>query len=426
MHPSPGRVTARDATPADPAPARSLYIHIPFCAHKCHYCDFYSFVDARDQQAPFLDALVRELASLAPLAAPRGLTTLFIGWGTPSLLRVDLWQRLLDALHDLFNLRPILDGLGEFTVECNPESVTRGLMNTLAAGHVTRISLGAQSFNQRRLAVLERKHDPAAVARALAVSADAGIERRSIDLIYAIPDQSMDDLRADLDTAVTLDPSVEHLSAYCLTYEPNTPLTARARRGEITPAADDDAAAMQTLIHDTLTGVGFAHYEVSNFARSTGIGVSPASPAVSLHNLAYWRTEGWLAAGPSASAHILTTDPATGLPAGARWKNAPNLRTWLAGVTETGSAPAIDREPPDPRRTLRERLMMGVRLAEGLDAERALDHADRLGGAAALKSAVDRQCALGLLELADARWRPTQRGFLFADAIAVDLMAAIE
>lgn len=408
---------ARDACPPGAAPARSLYIHVPFCAHKCHYCDFYSFVDTRDQQRAFTRALIRELRGLAPLADGRGLESVFIGGGTPSLLGVEHWRTLLAALRDLFDLAPIAAGAGEFTVECNPESVTAELMETLAAGHVNRVSLGAQSFDPRHLATLERRHDPGRVATALATARDAGIHHRSLDLIFAVPGQTLDDVRADLEAALALDPAVDHLSAYCLTYEPNTPLAARATRGEIRPIDDDTAAAMQTLVRDTLAGAGFEQYEVSNYALGG---------ARSRHNLAYWRTEGWLAAGPSASAHVLTTDPATGLPAGARWKNMPSLRRWRAHVEATGSAPIVDFEPPDPARTLRERLMMGVRLAEGVDADRALEHADRLGCAEALSGAARRQRDLGLLDLEGGRWRPTARGFLFADAIAGALMGAVE
>ncbi len=433
-------LAAADAVPPGAEPARSLYIHVPFCSHKCHYCDFYSFVDTRDQLDAFVAALEIELAFLAPLADPAGLNTIFIGGGTPSLLRTDLWRGLLATLDRLFNLGPIRSGRGEFTVECNPDTVTRELMDTLAAGGVDRISLGAQSFDPAMLRALERTHSPENVGKALAHAAAAGIDRRSIDLIYAIPAQTLAGVRADLEAALSLDPGVEHLSAYCLTYEPNTPLTARAERGDITPTDEDTAAAMQTLVHETLAGAGFERYEVSNYARilpNSGTGVPPVrviidggtgvSPvrAASLHNLAYWKNESWLAAGPSASAHILTSDPDTGLPAGARWKNVPRLGDWIAGVTATGSSPITDHEPPDPARTLREHIMMGIRISEGVDAGLVLAHADRLGVAADLARAADSQRTLGLLETTGDRWRLTDPGYLHADGVAARLMAAI-
>ena len=436
--PRPGP-TALDATPRGAEPARALYIHVPFCAHKCHYCDFYSFVDARDQQDAFVAALVTEFASLAPCADPGGLHTIFIGGGTPSLLRPDLWRRLLAALDEAFNLAPIRAGRGEFTVECNPESTTPELMDALVAGGVDRVSVGAQSFDPTRLKTLERWHEPANVGRALARAAAAGVHRRSVDLIYAIPGQTLDCVRADLDAALALSPGVEHLSVYCLTYEPNTPLTARARRGDITPIDDDLAAEMQTLVHETLAAAGYERYEVSNFAQTMQRSDqnnadnpanhrpgSPRADARSMHNLAYWRSDGWLAAGPSASAHLLTTDARTGLPAGARWKNVPRLGDWIAGVTDTGSSPVVDHEPPDPSRALRERIMMGIRLREGLDAPLFLDHARRLGRARAVRAAADRQAQLGLLLMGADRWRLTDAGFLRADGVAATLMESID
>src|SRR5690606_635826 len=141
-----------------------LYIHVPFCFHKCHYCDFYSIVDTRDRQEAFVTRLERELNALTPYAgAP--LQTIFVGGGTPSLLRTDLWVRLLGALNRAFDLSAIMAGAGEFTVECNPETVTPGLMHTLAAGGVNRVSVGAQSFNPTHLKTLERWHDPENVGR---------------------------------------------------------------------------------------------------------------------------------------------------------------------------------------------------------------------------------------------------------------------
>jgi oxygen-independent coproporphyrinogen-3 oxidase len=214
-----------------------LYVHVPFCFHKCHYCDFYSLVDNRDRQAAFVERLEHELAAQAPLTQGQPLHTIFFGGGTPSLLRVDLWKRLLAFLNTTFDLSAIHRGVGEFTVECNPETVTPELMATLRAGGVDRISLGAQSFNPAHLKTLERWHDPANVARAIALARDAGIARQSIDLIFGIPGQTLADWTSDLEHAIAL--QTEHLSCYNLTYEPNTAMTARLKRGEFA-AADED------------------------------------------------------------------------------------------------------------------------------------------------------------------------------------------
>lgn len=180
-----GDVVARLAGHAPPV--RSLYIHIPFCFHKCHYCDFYSLVDTRDRQEPLVERLLVELGALAPLAQGEALRTIFVGGGTPTLLRVDLWERLLDRLGRIFDLGPIRAGEGEFTVECNPETASEELLGVLRAGGVSRLSMGAQSFDPRHLKTLERWHDPASVGRAVELARRAAIERLSVDLILRSP-----------------------------------------------------------------------------------------------------------------------------------------------------------------------------------------------------------------------------------------------
>jgi len=398
---------------------RSLYLHIPFCFHKCHYCDFYSIVDTQDRQSAFVEALLAELRAQAPWIDPRlGLETVFVGGGTPTLLSPALWRRLLAGSRDLFNLAPIDAGRGEFTVECNPETATAELMQTLARGGVNRISVGCQSFSEKHLRTLERHHRPENVQRALSLAADAGIDRRSVDLIFAIPGQTMDDWRDDLDRALSLDPGVEHISCYALTYEPNTAMTARLNRGQFAPVNDELEAEMYEAAVETLRGAGFERYEVSNFAR-----IDPGRETRCLHNLAYWRNEGWLGAGPSAASHLPV---AAG--GGHRWKNVPRLSEWMRGAQGDGLSPIVDYEPPDRRRAQAERIMMGLRLSEGLDADSLLNDARELGPEVeeALAASAEKQTQRGLLERIGSRWRLTNRGFLHADAIAAEMMATID
>lgn len=337
-----------------------------------------------------------------------------MGGGTPSLLHPDLWTRLLASLARLFDLR----NLDEFTVECNPETVTEPLMGVLKAGGVTRVSMGAQSFDPRHLKTLERWHDPSSVPKALRLAADAGIERRSIDLIYAIPGQTLDDWKRDLDLALALalDPGVEHLSCYALTYEPNTAMTRRLALGRFTPADEDLEADMFETTVATLRASGLERYEVSNFAR-------PGRECA--HNMAYWRQESWLAAGPSASAHLRLRDPVAG---GWRWKNLPRLTDWMEGVhANSAMPPVVDLEPPDPRRALAERVMTGLRLVEGIDADslRRDAHAAATSSVDALDDAIARETTTGLLTERAGRLVLSDRGFLFADGIASRLMAAL-
>lgn len=401
---------ASDNATSQPARAvGSLYIHVPFCFHKCHYCDFYSIVDSRDQQEAFVARLERELAALARWQGGGGLGTIFVGGGTPSLLRVELWERLLRMMRGVFDLSQFGTGPGEWTVECNPETVTSELMCVLREGGINRVSMGAQSFHPSHLRTLERWHDPASVARAIGLAQDAGIARQSIDLIYAIPGQTLEEWDADLRTA--LDLQTEHLSCYCLTYEPNTPMGVRLRQGRIEKASEDLEADMFEHTVRMLRGAGLERYEVSNFARSG---------AECRHNLAYWRQEGWLAAGPSASGHVR----------GVRWKNVVRLDDYLT-LDEQGFAALDDLEVPDARRALRERLWTGLRLREGIDADAALRDAARLSPRLpdALERVVLRQASLGAVEDVrgpSRRWRATDRGFLIADAIAREFFAAVD
>ena len=195
---------------------RSLYLHIPFCFHKCHYCDFYSLVDSRDRQEPFVERLEQEIRALGPLAGAKPLQTIFVGGGTPTLLRPLLWERLLGVLHEIFTFGP---QDCEFSVECNPETASAELFDILVQGGVNRLSIGCQSFDPTHLATLERWHDPASVACAIELARSAGIARLSLDLIFAIPGQTLEQWETDLRRA--LDFGITHLSCYCLTYEPN-------------------------------------------------------------------------------------------------------------------------------------------------------------------------------------------------------------
>lgn len=396
--------------------AGSLYVHVPFCFHKCHYCDFYSFVDQQDQQAAYLGALETELRALAPFAVlppPKGpgLRTIFIGGGTPTLLGVDLWDRLLDTLDCLFRTRELARaGRLEFSVECNPETATPELMRVLRAGGVTRLSIGAQSFHPGHLATLERRHEPANVERAVGLAADAGIVHRSIDLIFAIPGQTLDDWRIDLRRAVAIadGAGLDHMSCYDLTYEPNTAMTRRLERGEFRPADEDTEVAMFRLTRSVLLDAGFRAYEVSNFARD--------EPARCRHNLAYWRQESWLAAGPSASGHYR----------GFRWKNTPNLGEWMKGVHESrGFSPLAEVESPDPRRALAEVIMTGLRLDEGLDTGALLDRGEALGAGGRLRAELEEQARFGAVDLSGGRARLTETGVLIADGVARKLMRAL-
>ncbi|GAB4387139.1 MAG: radical SAM family heme chaperone HemW [Phycisphaerales bacterium] len=389
-------------TPLRACPAgsvRSLYIHIPFCTHKCHYCDFYSLVDSRQRFDAFTDRLCAELATLSRYAAP--LQTLYIGGGTPTLLPNHCWHKVLDTLHRYFRFAPDV----EFTVECNPETADARLFGLLAEAGVQRLSMGAQSFNPTHLATLQRVHTPESLPKAIRLARQAGLTRLSFDLIYAIPGQTLEDWRDDLRRAVDL--GTDHISCYNLTYEPKTAMTARLERGLIVPTPEELEIEMFHLAASELGSAGFARYEVSNYAR-------PGQEC--RHNLAYWRQHDWLAAGPSASAHV----------AGHRWKNIPHLDTYLSHSVQ-GLAPIVDHEPPDPARAIRESIMTGLRLREGLAAGPLLERVASACPQRAqdLSDAIDALRARGWLDPDRSVLRLTEIGILYADGAASELMLSL-
>jgi oxygen-independent coproporphyrinogen III oxidase len=430
------------------AAVRSLYIHVPFCTHKCHYCDFYSFVDPRDQQPAFAERLCAELRALARharegQAGSEGngrkvpLRTVFVGGGTPSILALGLWERVLETLGAEFDLSLMGragsggSGLpeGEFTVECNPESTTAELLALLRAGGVNRVSMGAQSFHRQHLATLERRHNPENVAKVVELARAAGIERQSVDLIYAIPGQTLEQWRSDLRTALAL--GTTHLSCYNLIYEPNTAMAVRLKQGEFVPTDEDTEAAMFEATDEMLAGAGLERYEVSNYAR-------PGHE--SLHNLAYWRHEQWLAAGPSASGHVYAGGVARAAGAaggvcrpGYRWKNTPRLGDYLACEPSVagGYAPISDLEGPDEARAISEVLMMGLRTREGVqweDGDGAGGVRGRIGVVmgeeqrAAAEAVAAELMGDGLLRMDGERLKVTEKGWLLTDWLVKRLM----
>ncbi|MHC4128282.1 MAG: radical SAM family heme chaperone HemW [Planctomycetota bacterium] len=392
-----GPRTAADLPLAGPgARPRGVYVHVPFCRHKCHYCDFYSVVEPRGRRQAFAARLVEEIGAAAPRLT-RPVETVFFGGGTPTLLGADLWAGILAALAEHL---PDRAGAGavECTVEANPETVTEPLLAILVAGGVNRVSVGIQSFQPRHLETLERRHDPAAAARSVELARAAGIDNISLDLIFGIPGQSLDEWLGDLEAALALEPA--HLSCYGLTYEPNTPLAARVRAGTIRKLDEDLEAAMYEAAIDRLAEAGFEHYEISNWAR-------PGRRC--RHNLLYWLNAQWWPLGPGAAGHV----------AGWRWSNVAQLDDYLGGG---GLPPITGAERLDDDGRAGEELMLGLRLVEGIPLERV----DRLLAAGSRgrqrAGAIDRHAGTGLLDRSGGGLRLTRRGLLLADTVLADLI----
>ena len=391
--------SAADALRGTDPRFEGLYVHVPFCFHKCHYCDFYSFVDTEDRQEAFVARLEEELRALAAwVRAP--LDTVFVGGGTPTLLAPPLLGRALRAVRERLPLSPGV----EWTVEANPETVDDAVASTLASAGVNRVSLGAQSFDPRHLKTLERWHDPASVARAIGRLRAAGIPRISIDLIFGIPGQTIGEWGGDLARAIDL--GTDHLSCYGLTYEPNTAMTVRMSRGDFEPCDEGVEAAMLEEAVARLARAGFDRYEVSNWAR---VRVGDRIAERCRHNMLYWRNRDWLAAGPSASGHAQ----------GVRWKNVPRLGDWLAS---RGTSPVVDVERADADTVAGERLMMGLRLVDGMPDAEVAEILSLGARGTARRAAIDRAIAGGLLERPAGALRFTARGMMTANVTLSELV----
>jgi putative oxygen-independent coproporphyrinogen III oxidase len=372
-----------------------VYVHVPFCASRCGYCDFNTYtadeLGGRGPRDGYVDAVLAEVALAARvLGGAPAAETVFFGGGTPTLLTPDELGRILDGVGKAFGLTPD----AEVTTEANPESVDPTTLRRLRAAGFTRISLGMQSAAPHVLALLDRRHTPGRAAAAAVEASEAGFEHVNLDLIYGTPGESERDFAESLRRAVAT--GVDHVSAYSLIVEDGTRLAARVRRGEVA-APDDDVAADRYLAADSaLAAAGFEWYEVSNWATSAA--------GRCRHNLLYWRGGDWWGFGPGAHSHV----------GGVRWWNERHPTTYARRLAD-GVTPARGREVLDDEQRRIERVMLDLRLAEGLDLA-----ALTARGSAAAGDAV----AAGLLRPeAYGRGRAvlTTRGRLLADAVVRSL-----
>jgi oxygen-independent coproporphyrinogen-3 oxidase len=372
-----------------------VYVHVPFCATRCGYCDFNTYTPRElgsfSSPSSWLEAVRRELdLAVRVFGAPVAADTVFVGGGTPSLLGADGLAAVLDAIRCSLGVAPG----AEVTTEANPESTTPEFFAGLAAAGYTRVSLGMQSAAPHVLAVLDRAHTPGRPVSAAAQARAAGIEHVSLDLIYGTPGESCDDLAASLDAVLRA--GVDHVSAYALVVEAGTALARRVARGEL-PAPDDDVLADRyEQIDTTLSAVGLRWYEVSNWAAS--------AESRCRHNLGYWAGGNWWGAGPGAHSHI----------GGVRWWNV-KYPAHYAAMLASGCSPAAGREVLTCEERHTERVMLELRLAEGLPLE--VLHAP--GRAAAQRAVADGL----LMALPGDRLVLTRRGRLLTDTVVRELLA---
>ncbi len=369
----------------------SFYVHVPFCATRCGYCDFNTYtaeelgegVSRSSWQASAIRE-VRQAAAALGSDAPQ-VSTIFVGGGTPTLLPAQDLVAVVEEIRSSFGLTADC----EITTEANPDSVSAEQLRALKAAGFTRISFGMQSAVPHVLRVLERTHRTENVAAAIDMARAAGFEHINVDLIYGTPGESIEDLRSTLGS-VNFE-QIDHVSAYALIVEDGTRLAKKIERGEIPMPDDDDLADKYELIDAFLENVGMTWYEVSNWSKSGG---------ECQHNLRYWMSDNWWGVGPGAHSHI----------GGVRWWNHKHPAAWTKALAANIS-PALAHEKLTDEQQREESVMLQLRLAQGIEISKLPHH-----------EVTDRLVGDGLLDKSNDRAVLTPRGRLLADAVVRDLL----
>lgn len=372
-------------------PSRAAYLHVPFCVHRCGYCNFTVVAGRDDLVEPFLTALATELGWLSK---SREVDTLYFGGGTPTYLAPPSLRRLCELA---LKWHPLAPGY-EWTVEANPGDLDEARIAVLAECGVNRLSLGSQSFDTRKLKVLERDHDAAAIERAVALSRAAGMDV-SLDLIFGVPEETLEDWQADLQRAIALAP--DHISTYGLTFEQGTQFWNRRQHDELHEIDEGLEREMYLTAIDTLAAAGFEHYEVSNFARHG---------KRSRHNETYWSGRGYYAAGPGASRYV----------DGIRQTNHRSTTAYLERLRQ-GLSPVAEEECLDDEARARESLVFGLRRLEGVNRSefktRTDCSIDELAG-----PMIKRFVELGMLLDDGERIKLSREGLLVSDSLWPELI----
>lgn len=378
---------------------RGLYIHIPFCEKKCTYCDFYS-LETTHLMEGFLDALEREIRLRTPLLLPeqRQCSTLFFGGGTPSLMTPAQLERVLRVVAEHYSFAPD----AEWTMECNPGTVTRESLQAYRSLGINRLSFGVQSFFADDLHFLTRIHTPEQAHEAVACARAAGFDNVNIDLIFALPNQTMERWKHNLATAVALE--TEHISAYSLIFEEGTPLNAMKLRGEVREAEEELDATMYDYTMNFLAAQGYRQYEVSNFAR---VGRECQ------HNLLYWQGKEYVSFGPSAHGYY----------SGTRYWNARSLARYCEEL-QAGVLPVVNSERVEGIALMFERAFLELR-SQGIHAENfQADFGVNLH--AVLEPFLHKVEGEGIVEWREGRLSLTAKGYQLCDAVTTDVIALIE
>jgi len=380
----------------------SLYVHIPYCQAKCPYCDFNSYAASAWPEEDYTRALIGEIERRGAQAPFGGemLRTIFFGGGTPSLFAPESIGRILDAANRRFGI----ERDAEITLEANPGTVDSAKLAGIRAAGVNRLSFGAQSFNDRTLKFLGRIHNAEDTRIAARLAHRAGFTRLNLDLIFAVPGQTIADVKNDIAEAAALEP--DHISAYNLTFEEGTAFFAEMKRGRITPLLSDEQAAMYSLVREEIPRRGYPMYEISNYAR-------PGSEA--RHNLTYWRAQSYLGAGAGAHGFALGQNDY-----GRRWWNERAPGKYIEATLRDG-LPEAGAETIDAATGASEFVFLNLRLRAGF---RLADFRARFGRGfdEVFGARAARLFEGGLLERADGNIRLTDRGLELADSIFAEFV----
>ena len=372
-----------------------VYVHIPFCASRCSYCDFYSTLLLSEVGEAYVDAVIAEAALRRGELHDAAIKTLYLGGGTPSQLPASLLNRLIAGLRQVLHLSDV----EEFTVEANPDDVTPGWCGAVRSLGVNRVSMGVQSFENKILRLIGRRHTARQAVEAVGNLRDAGIENISIDLIFGLPGQTVATWSDSVRQAIALKP--QHISAYGLTYEEGTRLWHQREHGEVVEVPEEQCIEMYRILVEQLQRAGYEHYEISNFALPG---------CHSRHNSSYWNDTPYLGLGAAAHSYDGTV----------RRYNPHDLRQYMSKVM-TGEV-ACEQEELTRWERYDERVMLGLRTARGVDANGLRrDFGEQAWQHFVLEAR--RHVALGNLRVADAgRYILTGAGIMLSDSIIRDLM----
>jgi oxygen-independent coproporphyrinogen-3 oxidase len=356
-----------------------LYVHVPFCASKCNYCTFYSEAGNAEKMSGYVDAVLLEFERLAPQLTP---TTIFFGGGTPSLLPVPLMRHILERM-------PAMQA-DEWTIECNPSTVSAEKAKLFREFGVNRISMGVQALDDELLGVIGRIHSVKAAVESYRKLRDAGFDNINLDLMFGLPGQTMAHWRSTLEKAIELQP--EHLSTYCLILEEDTEFWRLFGKGLIKPDEEIELAMYQTGM-EMLAAAGYRQYEISNFAE-------PGRECA--HNIAYWEGKDYIGLGPSACSTV----------GDRRWQNVPDTDRYIEAISNQRSAISFE-EKLTPGLRAAECAAFGMRMNAGVPADLVRGRWDKQ---------IAELLSAKLVQWRNGRLAPTKRGILFADAVAVEFV----